>query len=97
MARITTHPGEVLREEFMVPMGLSANALALQLRVPANRIAAIIKEDRGVSPETALRLSRFFGTTPQFWINLQANHDLSRVSAGIGAQIEKEVAPYEAA
>ena len=69
------HPGEVLREEFLLPHGLSANALAQALRVPAPRINDIVRERRGVTPDTALRLARFFGTTPQFWLNLQANHD----------------------
>ena len=80
MPRIRTHPGEVLREEFMKPLGLSANALALALRVPATRIGAIIRDDnpRAVSADTALRLARYFGTTPAFWLNLQTAHDLRR-------------------
>ena len=73
MARITTHPGEILREEFMIPLGLSANALARALNVPPNRITAIIAAEnpRAVTPDTALRLARYFGTTPQLWLNLQ--------------------------
>lgn len=68
MTRIRTHPGEVLREEFMTPLGLSANRLALALRVPATRVGAIIRRDkpRGVSADTALRLARYFDTTPEF-------------------------------
>jgi addiction module HigA family antidote len=94
--RITTHPGEILQEEFLKPLGLSANALSLALRVPANRIGAILKGERGVSADTALRLARFFGTTPEFWINLQAMHDLTKAKAEIGAAVEKEVDPRAA-
>ncbi|MGV8841014.1 MAG: HigA family addiction module antitoxin [Bauldia sp.] len=79
--RVTTHPGEILAEEFLKPLGVSANALALSLRVPATRIGAILKERRGVTADTALRLGRFFGTTPEFWMNLQTAHDLSRAKA----------------
>ena len=70
------HPGEVLREEFLGPLGLSAYALAKALRVPLNRITAILAGERAVSADTALRLARFFGTTPEFWINLQGGYDL---------------------
>lgn len=94
--RITTHPGEILGEEFLKPLGLTANALSLALRVPANRIGAIVKGERGVTADTALRLARFFGTTPEFWINLQAMHDLSKAQAEIGAAVEKEVDPRAA-
>lgn len=91
--RIRTHPGEVLREEFMLPMGLTANALALALRVPATRVNEIVRERRGVSADTALRLARCFGTTPEFWLNLQQAHDLSKVEAESGAEIERFVRP----
>jgi len=70
------HPGEVLREEFVVPLGLSGNALARALCVPANRINAILKESRNLTADTALRLARFFGTTPEFWMNLQKTYEL---------------------
>jgi antitoxin HigA-1 len=95
MARIRTHPGEVLREEFMKPLGLSANALALKLRVPATRISDIIRPShpRAVTPETALRLGRYFGTSAEFWANLQANHDLSVAAAARGLEIERDVHP----
>jgi len=98
MARIRTHPGEVLREEFMAPLGLSANALALALRVPATRIGDIIRHEkpRAVSADTALRLSRYFGTTPQFWMSLQSAYDLSIVEAASGAEIERDVHPRAA-
>ena len=98
MARMRTHPGEVLREEFMKPLGPSANALALALRVPATRIGAITREDkpRAVSADTALRLARYFGTTPAFWLNLQTAHDLSTTEAAVGAQIARDVHPRAA-
>jgi antitoxin HigA-1 len=98
MARIRTHPGEVLREEFMKPLGLSANALGLALRVPATRIGAIIRDDRprAVSADTALRLARYFGTTPAFWLNLQNAYDLSATEAEVGAQISRDVHPRAA-
>ena len=70
------HPGEVLKQEFMQPLGLSANALARAIRVPANRISAIVSADRGVTADTALRLAKAFGTTPDFWLNLQKQYDL---------------------
>ena len=98
MSRVRTHPGEVLREEFMIPLGLSANALALALRVPATRITAIIREEapRSVTADTALRLSRYFGTSPQFWLNLQQAHDLSLVESERGATIVRDVRPRAA-
>jgi addiction module HigA family antidote len=98
MARIRTHPGEVLREEFMKPFGLSANALALALRVPATRVGDILRHDRprGVSADTALRLARYFGTTPEFWLNLQSAYDLSLAAAESGPAIERDVHPRAA-
>ena len=70
------HPGEVLREEFLSPMGLSANALAIALQVPAPRINDVVREKRGISADTALRLARYFGTSAEFWMGLQADYDL---------------------
>lgn len=90
------HPGEVLREEFLVPLGLSAHALAQALRVPAPRVNDIVRERRGISPDTALRLARHFGTTPQFWLNLQASYDLKIAMHAAGARIEREVEPRAA-
>jgi len=70
------HPGEVLKEEFMLPLRLSANALARTLRVPTNRISAIVNADRRITADTALRLAKAFGTTPDFWRNLQKQYEL---------------------
>ena len=70
------HPGEVLKEEFMKPLGLSANGLARVVLVPPNRISAIVNGDRSVTADTALRLAKAFGTTPEFWLNLQKRYDL---------------------
>jgi addiction module HigA family antidote len=85
------HPGEVLREEFLVPMAMSAHALAMELKVPAPRINDIVRERRAISPDTALRLARYFGTTPQFWMNLQTSYDLKRAEQELGSKIENEV------
>ena len=76
--RVTTHPGEMLREEFLNPLGTSANQLALRTRMPATRIGEILHGRRSVTPETALRLGRFLGTSPEFWLNMQLSHDLSK-------------------
>jgi len=69
-------PGEILYEEFLQPFGLSANALAIELRVPANRIQAIVKGQRAITADTALRLAQYFGNSPEFWLNLQKNYEL---------------------
>lgn len=87
------HPGEMLREEFMVPLGLSANALALALRVPATRIGEIVKERRGITADTALRLGRYFGMTPEFWMNLQSHYDLEVARDMADAEIRRVVTP----
>lgn len=78
------HPGEVLKEEFMVPLGVSANALARAIHVPPNRVAAIVNGTRGVSANTALRLAKVFGTTPNFWLNLQNAYDLDTARSDLG-------------
>ena len=69
------HPGEILREEYLLPLGMSANALSIALRVPAPRINEVVRERRGITSDTALRLARHFNTTPQFWLNLQTSFD----------------------
>ncbi len=82
------HPGEILREEFLKPMGMSAYELAKRLRVPAPRVNDIVLERRGISVDTAVRLSRFFGTTEQFWLNLQGAYEISLVKAEHASEIE---------
>jgi|SRR5580704_9933787 addiction module HigA family antidote len=94
--RGTTHPGEVLSDEFLKPLGMSVNALALTLRVPATRIGAVVKGERSVTADTALRLARFFGTSAEFWITLQATHDLTKARMESGGTIERAVRPRAA-
>lgn len=94
--RTRTHPGEILREEFMIPLGLSANALSRALDVPPNRITSITAEERAVTPDTAIRLARYFDTTPQFWLNLQTAHDLSAALVAHGAEINDRIRPHAA-
>jgi antitoxin HigA-1 len=89
------HPGEIVSEDFMKPYGLSMNKLALDLRVPVTRIADIVAERRGITPDTALRLARYFKTTPQFWLNLQTKYDLEITEDEKLAQIERDVRPRE--
>ena len=91
------HPGEVLREEFMEPLGLSMNRLALDLHVPITRISEIVHERRAVTADTALRLGRFFENSPEFWLNLQARHDLEITRDKEQAKVEREVRPMKAA
>jgi addiction module HigA family antidote len=83
------HPGEILREEFLKPMKLSAYEVAKRLHVPAPRINDVVLEKRGISADTAVRLARFFGTTEQFWMNLQSSYDLRRTHSVIRKQLEK--------
>ena len=92
---VTTHPGAVLREDFLGPMEITAHQLALRTRMPATRVGEILHERRAVSPDTALRLARFFGTSAEFWLNLQAAHDLSKVRCQSGKTIQREVDPLE--
>ncbi len=94
--RVTTHPGEILGEEFLKPLGMSVNALAMALRVPATRVGAIVKGQRSVTADTALRLARFFATSPEFWMNLQAMHDLTKARLESGRTIERDVRPRAA-
>jgi addiction module HigA family antidote len=85
------HPGEILREEFLVPLQMSAHKLAMELKVPAPRVNEIVRQRRAVTPDTALRLARYFGTTAQFWINLQASYDLKTAERESGEKIAREV------
>jgi antitoxin HigA-1 len=87
------HPGEILSEDFMKPHKLSMNKLALDLRVPVTRIADIVAKRRGITPGTALRLGRYFRTTPQFWLNLQTKYDLETAEDERLAKIERDVQP----
>jgi len=87
------HPGELLREEFLEPMGITAYQLAKDLGVPAPRMYDIVAEKRGISPDTALRLSRYFGMSEAYWINAQAHYELEVAKDQGGARIEREVRP----
>jgi len=97
LQRVTTHPGEMLREEFLIPLGLSQNALALKIRVPATRIGEIVNGKRSITPDTALRLARFFGNSPEFWLNLQQMHDLSKARLELKRIVERDVEVFEPA
>jgi len=88
------HPGEILKGE-LEELHLSANAFSKSLDVPANRITAILSEQRGISADTALRLARFFGTSPDFWMSLQSSYDVKVAMAAVGQEIEKNVKPRE--
>lgn len=90
------HPGEILREEFLAPLGLSAHALAVALRVPAPRINDIVRERRAVTPDTAMRLARYFGGDAESWLNLQVAHDLRKAELATAAKIRKEIDPRAA-
>ncbi len=87
--RWSVHPGEILREEFLKPLGMSAYELAKRLHVPAPRVNDILLERRGISADTAVRLARFFGTTEQLWLNLQAAYEVSRVKTEHAAEIQR--------
>jgi len=91
------HPGEILREEFLVPLGMDAGELARALRLPLPEVGQIVGEEAPVTAAVALRLARYFGTTPQFWLDLQTSHDLRLARQQMAAVVEREVAPREAA
>lgn len=91
------HPGEILREEFLEPLGLNPHKLALALRVPAPGIYEIVHEERAISAEMALRLARFFGTTPDFWLNLQARYELEVARDKEQTRVDREVQPMKTA
>ena len=88
------HPGEVLGEEFLKPMGLSQNRLALNIGVPPRRINEIVLGKRGITADTALRLAKFFGTSAEFWLGLQAQYDLDVTAEELGKRLEQEVRKY---
>ena len=89
------HPGEILREEFMIPLGLSMNKMAMALRVPVTRIADIVNERRGITADTALRFARYFKNSPGFWMNLQTRYDLEVADDEISAKVTRDVQPLE--
>jgi len=91
------HPGEILLEEFLGPLGMTAHALSQAIRVPATRVNDIVNGRRGVTADTALRLARYFGNSPEFWLNLQAAHDLRAAEREAATRIEREVSPRAAA
>jgi len=91
------HPGETIREDFLKPLGISVNKLALELRVPATRMTEIVHGRRGITADTALRLGRYFNTTPKFWLNLQASYDLAVTSEDRFEEIRRTVRPRKAA
>jgi len=91
------HPSEVLSEEFLKPLGLSQNRLALDIGVPPRRINEIVLEKRRITADTALRLARYFNTSPQFWLGLQADYDLDVASVALGDRLEREVKTHTAA
>lgn len=91
------HPGEILLEEFLKPMGISQYRLAESIRVPARRINEIVLEKRGITADTALRLSRFFGNSAQFWMNLQTRYELESARESSASSIDREVRPHAAA
>jgi addiction module HigA family antidote len=91
------HPGEILREEFLTPLEMSAHALSQAIRVPATRVNDIVNGRRGVTADTALRLARYFGNSAEFWLNLQAAYDLRTAERDVAPKIEKEILPRKAA
>ncbi|WP_303881648.1 HigA family addiction module antitoxin [Acetomicrobium mobile] len=90
------HPGEILLEEFLKPLGLSQNRLAIEIGVDARHINEIVQGKRSITADTALRLARFFGTSPQFWLGLQKDYDLQVALDTLGERIEREVRPLRA-
>ena len=92
---VTTSPGEMLAEEFLKPLEMSQHRLAMCIRVPSTRIGEIVRGRRAITPDTALRLARFFSTSPEFWLNLQQMHDLTKAKLALCQTIEAEVRVYE--
>lgn len=95
--RPPVHPGEMLREDFLKPLGLSVNRLAMDLHVPVTGLNDIVRGRRSITADTALRLGKYFGTSAQFWLNLQSNYELELAQDLVGAQIENQVQPRQAA
>ena len=91
------HPGEILRDEFLIPLGMSVYALANAIKAPRSRVNDIVLGRRAITTETALRLGRYFGMSPQFWLNLQARYDLDVADRSVKRKIEQEVVPRDAA
>jgi len=91
------HPGETIREDYLKPLRMSVNRLALELRVPATRMAEIVHGRRGITADTALRLARYFNTTPKFWLNLQTSYDLATTAETKAEEIARTVHPRAAA
>ena len=89
------HPGEILKEEFMVPLGLSMNKMAMDLRVPVTRIADIVNERRGITADTALRFARYFKNSATFWMNLQTRYDLEVAEDKLADKVERDVQPLK--
>ncbi len=94
---VTTSPGEMLAQEVLLPLGLSQNQLAMNIHVPATRIGEIVRGKRAITPDTALRLARFFGNSPEFWLNLQQLHDLTKAKLALSKTIEAEVRVHRSA
>ena len=97
LQRVSTHPGEMLSEEFLKPLGITQNALAMKIRVPATRVGDIVHGRRAITPDTALRLARFFGNSAEFWLNLQQMHDLSKAKIELKKRIEREIEVFAGA
>jgi addiction module HigA family antidote len=97
MAKILppVHPGEVLREEFMIPLGVSINALARDLHIPPSRVSKIVNQERAITADTAMRIARYFGTSDEFWMNLQSRYDLLVARDHDHHTIERQVHPRE--
>jgi antitoxin HigA-1 len=93
----SAHPGEILREEFIAPLGLSINKMAIDLRVPVTRIADIVNEKRGITAETALRFARYFKNSPIFWMNLQTRYELEVAQDELASKVERDVQPLQTA
>ena len=90
------HPGEILKEDFLIPLGISVNRLALDIGVPPGRISEIVNAKRGISADTALRLARFFGVAPEVWMGLEADYDLRLPQRTVGRAIKERVHPFAA-